>query len=128
MLESQKLQYDRFRALNQIEPSADFTHRTMLKIKEVESRRKVLLDLWIVFLSMGPYLIQRSWLLVRSDYFSVGQLPFGEIIVSVYNFFVSNTNATLLLAGGIFVAAFYLYMSRSMLMVRFFDFNRKASS
>ena len=127
MTKGQRLQYERFRMLHEIEPSRGFVTRTMQRIKNVERRRKILLDLWIVVLSLGPYLVQQSWLLFRRDYFSVKALPFSHLISETYLFVISSSIANFMLIAGVLAAAAYLYLSRSALMFRFFERHQRLS-
>ena len=85
----------------QIEPSADFTHRVMSNVKILERRRRWTGYLIAVVLSMVPLAVREAWMFIRGDYFSVGSLPMGQLIVGAYQFFLSPAALYILLSLGI---------------------------
>ena len=63
-----------------IEPSADFAKRTMAKIYRLERNRRRIWNMFIAVLFLSPFIVSQIWLIVRGDYFSVANLPLGDLI------------------------------------------------
>ncbi|MBI2063128.1 MAG: hypothetical protein HYT61_02720 [Candidatus Yanofskybacteria bacterium] len=93
-----------------IEPPADFTRQVMAKIGMINRRQRWTGYFLAVVLSMVPLAVREAWLLVRGDYFSVSGLPFGQLVVGAYEFFLSPAALYVLLALGIL--AFLLRASK----------------
>lgn len=84
-----------------IQPSADFATKIMRQIGILERRKRWTAYLAAVLLSLTPLAVREIWLLIRGDYFSVGSLPLGQLIVGAYSFFLSPAALYVLLALGI---------------------------
>jgi hypothetical protein len=96
-----------------IEPSPDFSQRTMNKIYSLKKRREFLIVceeavLW----TFSPLALRQLWLLVRNDYFAAAHLPFGNLIVKTYQIFLSWAGIFLLLAIGVGTSFFVVFKSR----------------
>jgi hypothetical protein len=101
-----------FKRLN-IEPSPDFSRRTMERIYRLKKRRDFLiLCEQTILLIFGPLSLRQLWLLVRNDYFAAAHLPLGNLIVKAYQIFLSWTGVFLLLAIGIGASIFVNFKSR----------------
>lgn len=94
---------------HQIQPSADFTQKTILKIIEADSRRLLAIKIWVVVSVFMPVLTREAWLFVRRDYFSLTHWPYADQVISVYNFFLSGAAAMYLLGFGVLSAFMYLW-------------------
>lgn len=96
-----------------IEPSPDFSRRTMDKIYRLEWRRRFLTLYGLaVPWALGPLALRQLWLLIRNDYFSASRFPFGNTIVGAYHLFLSLTGTFLLLAVGIFASLLFIFKLR----------------
>jgi len=101
-----------FKRLN-IEPSPDFSQRTIERIYRIKKRQEFLiLCEQTILLTFGPLSLRQLWLLVRNDYFAAARLPFGNLIVKAYQIFLSWTGVFLLLAIGIGASFFVIFKSR----------------
>ncbi len=94
-----------------VEPAPDFTKRTMDKIYRLEKHRRLTYGL-VVLWALSPLTLRQLWLLIRNDYFRATNLPFGGMIVGVYQFFLSGAGAFLLLIGGLFVSLLFIFKLR----------------
>lgn len=96
-----------------VEPSPDFSRRTMDGIYRLEKRRRLLaLYGWAALWALGPLALRQGWLLIRNDYFAAGRLPFSGLIIVVYQFFLSWVGALLLLAMGVFASLLFVFKLR----------------
>jgi hypothetical protein len=96
-----------------IEPSPDFSQRTMSKIYSLKKRRDFLiLCEQAALCAFSPLALRQLWLLVRNDYFAAAHLPLGNILVKAYQVFLSWTGVFLLLAIGISASFFVVFRSR----------------
>lgn len=102
-----------------IEPSRDFVERTILKIAELDSQKKLIANVFKIALIFTPFIVREVWLLIRHDFFSVSALPFNNMIVSAYGFFISGMAFYLLLSAGVIGCALCLTNSRKFFRLRF---------
>lgn len=102
-----------------INPSPNFTERTLFKIQKLENRRRFISDCLMVVLVFAPFIIREMWRFARHDYFSVSGMPFSQTIITAYAFFLSSLAAYLLLAIGIIGAFICLFGSRFSSKLRF---------
>jgi hypothetical protein len=103
---------------HKIKPSSDFADKVMVQVAELEKQSKFWDNLVWVILIFSPLLIREVWLLIRHDYFSVGSLPFKDLILSIYNFFVSGLAFNIFLFAGIFFATVYIIFSRRLFRMK----------
>lgn len=104
---------------HQIEPSPDFAQKTLAIIKQIRSRRKNFRDACMVCLIFIPFIIREIWTFIRHDYFSVSEMPFSNMIIHTYSFFLTGLAAYILLMLGIIGAGIYLYGNRLTSKFRF---------
>lgn len=97
---------------HQINPSSDFAEKIFLKIEKIENQRKFISNAFIVVLIFVPFMFRELWKFARHDYFSISGMPFSQMIVNTYIFFLSNLATYLLLTIGIIGAAIYLLGNR----------------
>lgn len=97
---------------HQINPPSDFAEKIFLKIEKIESKRKFMLNVFMVTLIFIPFMFIELWKFARHDYFSISGMPFSQIITNTYTFFLSSLATYLLLTIGIIGTAIYLLGNR----------------
>lgn len=108
---------------NQIEPSSDFTQRTIQKALEIKQKRDMISKILFSLLMFIPFAMREIWLFVRHDYFSISRMPFHEIIFSTYSFMLSNIAFYVLLGASVIVASLY-FLGRRQLLVTIKSFSQ----
>ena len=91
-----------------IEPSANFVKNVMNHIVVVEAQRHRRLNIIFGLVALAPLTLRWSWFIVRSDFISASELPFGNTILHLYGAFLSPLTAYALVIGGIFVATLFV--------------------
>jgi hypothetical protein len=94
-----------------VEPTPDFTKRTMSEIYRLEKSRRLTYGLLVLW-TLSPLTLRQFWFLIRNDYFRAANLPFGDTVVGVYQFFLSWAGVFLLLAGGVVVSFLFVLKLR----------------
>ncbi len=72
-----------------LQPSEDFTKRTIACIGECQRRKDLQHDAIVIVSALSPFIIRQIWLFVRHDYFSVERMPMAHYIVRAYSVFIS---------------------------------------
>ena len=92
-----------------VEPSADFTSRTMARIIHAQKRRRMTRDVYAVCLSLMPLVVHQGWLRLVSgkDYFTVSSWPLGGYVAGAYHVFLSSLGLELVLIAGISIFISY---------------------
>ena len=96
---------------NQIKLSSDFTSRTMARIRRAYLLHKIKSNTAIIALIFSPFLFRAVWLILRNDYFAMGNLPFSQIIGVAYLFFLSSLASYVFLGIGTTLAVTYFFGS-----------------
>ncbi len=99
-------------AMHFIEPSEDFTEKTMSKIYRIERKKRTVLYFLTILLSLSPLAVRETWMMIRADYFSIAGLPFGNLIAGAYRFFMSPVAMYLLLLAGVGISIYYILKLR----------------
>lgn len=113
-----------------IEPSPDFTIRTMgriIKLERTMRKKRIMTDAMFVATALLPFVAQKVWLNLRYDAFDISPLPFGQIIRVIYNMFLSPVTAIVLLSVGALCALAYLanqYKWKFLSSLSVMDFSR----
>lgn len=105
---------------HKISPSHDFTERILLKVEKLENQRKFISNAVMIVLIFAPFIIRQLWIFrfMHHDYFPVGRMPFGHMIVGAYVLFLSGLVAYILLAAGVLGATIFIYGNRFSLKLR----------
>jgi hypothetical protein len=92
-----------------VEPSANFCEQTIEKICEIDRHRRFLITYGIAtFVAIAPTGVKYLWLVIRNDYFSAKQIPFGDYVIPFYQFIISVAGSFILLAVGIAASIFFI--------------------
>lgn len=92
-----------------IEPSCNFTDKTMARICEINKRKLFLITYGVaVSLALTPAVIKYIWLYVRNDYFSLANIPMGGYVVPFYQFLISVTGSFILVGVGLASSALFI--------------------
>ncbi len=105
---SQIFMFGRYR----INPSSDFTDRVLNQVEKIENQRRFILNAITIILVFTPFIFRELWSFARHDYFSVSRMPYGQMILGTYTFFLSNLATYMLLGIGIIGAGVYLFGNR----------------
>lgn len=72
-----------------IEPSSNFVERTLDHIQKTEHKLTITSNLYIIGFSILPLISQETWLIIRNDFISVIQLPYGHILLETYKYLIT---------------------------------------
>lgn len=72
-----------------IQPTDDFTKRTMTRLMNAVRRQKLIRELILLGLATSPLIVRAVWLLLRGDYFAVAGWPMSAYLLRAYQFFLS---------------------------------------
>lgn len=97
-----------------VEPSADFTARTMARIRDARHHRRFRYDVYAAGISLLPIALHQAWwYLARGrDYFTVSRWPMGEYVSGAYQLFLSSLGLGILFAAGAAFFASYVFKFR----------------
>jgi hypothetical protein len=105
-----RVRLQRMQVSGDIEPSPDFTSRTMQGVLKLERRHQIKHDLWVLFWALFPVGFREAWVVTRGDYFSISGLPLSTWITRMYTIFMSEIGIAILL--GVSIIIFLAYVLR----------------
>jgi hypothetical protein len=84
----------------QIEPSSDFTEKTITRVMNMEHKKDIRFKVLAVALVATPWIWRQIWytFFIHGNHFNVAHLPFGEYIAVVYTILLSSMVTLTLLA------------------------------
>jgi hypothetical protein len=92
-----------------IEPSCNFTDKTMARICEINKRKLFLITYGVaISLALTPAVIKYIWLYIRNDYFSLANIPMGSYFVPFYQLLISVTGSFILIGIGLASSALFI--------------------
>lgn len=91
-----------------IEPSLNFTKKTMSELGKVAERRQFYKRAVVTTAALTPSLTREAWMFVRGDYIAVSSLPMGEVIAGAYRAFITPATGYVFVAMAASVPIIYL--------------------
>ncbi len=95
-----------------IQPSEDFTQRTMSCIEIRQTRKELIRESLFIITIFTPFVVRQAWLLMRSDYFSVERMPMASYILGAYRLFLSPHAMYFFAMSGLLILAVYMVKTR----------------
>ena len=103
----------------EIEPSLRFVEKTMKRVQRVQRHQDLLRDFYFVLLALLPFILYQLWMSLRRDYFSVSEMPFGQIISQIYGYTLAPVATFVVLSLSVFLVMTYLIKTKAIFELAF---------
>ncbi|PIR41106.1 MAG: hypothetical protein COV31_03115 [Candidatus Yanofskybacteria bacterium CG10_big_fil_rev_8_21_14_0_10_46_23] len=97
----------------EIEPSLRFVEKTMRRVQRVQRQQDLLRDFYFVLLALLPFILYQIWMSLRRDYFSVSEMPFGQIISQIYGYALAPVATFVVFSLSLFLVMAYLIRTKA---------------